>query len=195
LKIVVGLGNPGDRYRDTRHNVGFQVVDELARRWRSETWRRRYEAEVAEHRADGPVLLVKPQTFMNLSGVSVREAAKFYKAQPAEIIVIHDDLDLPPGRMRIRERGGAGGHRGIESIIAQLGTAEFVRIKFGIGRPPAGWESADYVLGRFSPEEQPLIKEMIITAADAVEMLLKEGTAPAMNQFNRQGETKGEAPC
>jgi len=195
LKIVVGLGNPGDRYRDTRHNVGFQVVDELARRWRSETWRRRYEAEVAEHRADGPVLLVKPQTFMNLSGVSVREAAKFYKAQPAEIIVIHDDLDLPPGRMRIRERGGAGGHRGIESIIAQLGTAEFVRIKFGIGRPPAGWEPADYVLGRFSQEEQPLIKEMIITAADAVEMLLKEGTAPAMNQFNRQGETKGEAPC
>ncbi len=195
MKIVVGLGNPGDRYRDTRHNVGFQVVDELARRWRSETWRRRYEAEVAEHRADGPVLLVKPQTFMNLSGVSVREAAKFYKAQPAEIIVIHDDLDLPPGRMRIRERGGAGGHRGIESIIAQLGTAEFVRIKFGIGRPPAGWESADYVLGRFSQEEQPLIKEMIITAADAVEMLLKEGTAPAMNQFNRQGEPKGEAPC
>ncbi len=167
----------------------------MARRWRSETWRRRYEAEVAEHRADGPVLLVKPQTFMNLSGVSVREAAKFYKAQPAEIIVIHDDLDLPPGRMRIRERGGAGGHRGIESIIAQLGTAEFVRIKFGIGRPPAGWESADYVLGRFSQEEQPLIKEMIITAADAVEMLLKEGTAPAMNQFNRQGEPKGEAPC
>lgn len=190
MKIVVGLGNPGDRYRDTRHNVGFQVVDELARRWRSDSWRRRYEAEIAEHRAIGPVLLVKPQTFMNLSGTSVREAAKFYKVPSVDIVVIHDDLDLPPGRMRIRERGGAGGHRGIESIISQLGTDEFVRIKFGIGRPPAGWETADYVLGRFNPEEQTLIKEMTVTAADAVEMLLKEGVAPTMNRFNRQGEIK-----
>ena len=120
MKIVVGLGNPGNQYKDTRHNIGFLVVDELARRWNAAPWKRRYEAEVSEHRAIGPVLLVKPQTFMNLSGVSVREAAKFYKTPVTDIIVVHDDLDLPSGRLRIRERGGSGGHRGIESILAQV---------------------------------------------------------------------------
>ena len=188
LKIVVGLGNPGARYKDTRHNIGFLVVDELARRWRSETWKRRFEAEVSEHRAGGPVLLVKPQTFMNLSGEAVREAAKFYKVDPQDIIAIHDDLDLPAGRLRIRERGGAGGHKGIQSMIVQLGTDAFVRVKFGIGRPPAEWDTADYVLGRFSPEEQPSISQTIGLAADAVEAILAEGTSAAMNRFNRQGE-------
>jgi PTH1 family peptidyl-tRNA hydrolase len=188
LKIVVGLGNPGARYKETRHNIGFLVVDELARRWRSEGWKRRFEAEVTEHRASGPVLLVKPQTFMNLSGTAVREAAKFYKTVSTDIIVIHDDLDLPVGRLRIRERGGAGGHKGIDSMIGQLGTDEFVRIKFGISRPPAEWDTADYVLGRFSPEELPEIKKMIVIAADAVEAVLREGAAPAMNRFNRQGD-------
>jgi len=188
VKIVVGLGNPGARYKETRHNIGFQVVDELARRWRNEAWKRRFEAEVTEHRAAGPVLLVKPQTFMNLSGTAVREAAKFYKVESTDIIVIHDDLDLPVGRLRIRERGGAGGHKGIDSMLGQLGTDEFIRIKFGISRPPAEWDTADYVLGRFSSEELPEIKKMIITAADAVEAILSEGAAPAMNRFNRQGE-------
>ena len=188
MKIVVGLGNPGARYKDTRHNIGFQVLDELARRWRSETWKRRFEAEVSEHRAGGPVLLVKPQTFMNLSGEAVREAAKFYKVDPQDIIAIHDDLDLPAGRLRIRERGGAGGHKGIQSMIVQLGTDAFVRVKFGIGRPPAEWDTADYVLGRFSPEEQPSISQTIGLAADAVEAILAEGTSAAMNRFNRQGE-------
>ena len=188
MKIVVGLGNPGARYKETRHNIGFQVVDELARRWRAEGWKRRFEAEVTEHRAAGPVLLVKPQTFMNLSGAAVREAAKFYKVESTDIIVIHDDLDLPVGRLRIRERGGAGGHKGIDSMLGQLGTDEFIRIKFGISRPPAEWDTADYVLGRFSSEEQPEIKKMIITAADAVEAILSEGAGPAMNRFNRQGE-------
>lgn len=185
MKIVVGLGNPGNQYKETRHNIGFQVVDELARRWSVAAWKRRYEAEVSEHRAIGPVLLVKPQTYMNLSGSSVREAAKFYKTPPEDIIVIHDDLDLPSGRLRIRERGGSGGHRGIESILAQLGSDEFVRVRFGVGRPPEGWESADYVLGRFAAEEQALIREAVGKAADAVEAILKEGTAAAMNRFNR----------
>ena len=188
MKIVVGLGNPGARYKDTRHNIGFQVLDELARRWRSETWKRRFEAEVTEHRAGGPVLLVKPQTFMNLSGTAVREATKFYKVESKDIIVIHDDLDLPVGRLRIRERGGAGGHKGIDSMIGQLGTDEFVRVKFGINRPPAEWDTADYVLGRFSSEEQPTINQTISLAADAVEAILAEGAAAAMNRFNRQGE-------
>ena len=122
---------------------------------------------------------------MNLSGTSVREAAKFYKVLSTDIIVVHDDLDLPAGRLRIRERGGAGGHRGIESILTQLGTDEFVRVRFGVGRPPAGWDSADYVLGRFAAEEQALIRDAIVKAADGIEAILKEGTAPAMNRFNR----------
>ena len=185
MKIVVGLGNPGNQYKDTRHNIGFLVVDELARRWNTPSWKRRYDAEVSEHRAIGPVLLVKPQTFMNLSGNSVREAAKFYKTPSTDIVVIHDDLDLPAGRLRIRERGGSGGHRGIESMLSQLGADDFVRVRFGVGRPPEGWESADYVLGRFAPDEQALIKEAIDKAADAVEAILKEETAPAMNRFNR----------
>ena len=185
MKIVVGLGNPGNQYKDTRHNIGFLVVDELARRWNTPSWKRRYDAEVSEHRAIGPVLLVKPQTFMNLSGNSVREAAKFYKTPSTDIVVIYDDLDLPAGRLRIRERGGSGGHRGIESMLSQLGADDFVRVRFGVGRPPEGWESADYVLGRFAPDEQALIKEAIDKAADAVEAILKEGTAPAMNRFNR----------
>ena len=185
MKIGVGLGNPGNQYKDTRHNIGFLVVDELARRWNTPSWKRRYDAEVSEHRAIGPVLLVKPQTFMNLSGNSVREAAKFYKTPSTDIVVIHDDLDLPAGRLRIRERGGSGGHRGIESMLSQLGADDFVRVRFGVGRPPEGWESADYVLGRFAPDEQALIKEAIDKAADAVEAILKEGTAPAMNRFNR----------
>lgn len=185
MKIVVGLGNPGSQYKETRHNIGFQVVDELVRRWNAGAWKKKFEAEVSEHRAIGPVLLVKPQTYMNLSGTTVREAAKFYKTPPTEIVVVHDDLDLPAGRLRIRERGGSGGHRGIESILTQLGSDEFVRVRFGVGRPPAGWDSADYVLGRFAPEEQDLIREAVAKAADAIEMILKEGAAPAMNRYNR----------
>ena len=185
MKIVAGLGNPGDRYKETRHNIGFHVLDELACRWNCPPWKHRYEAEVSEHRAIGPVLLVKPQTFMNLSGVAVREAAKFYKAPSTDIIVVHDDLDLAVGRLRIRERGGSGGHRGIESILVELGTDEFVRVRFGVGRPPDGWESADYVLGKFLPAEHEGVRAAVIKAADAVEAILKEGAAPAMNRFNR----------
>ena len=161
------------------------MVDELASRWKITSWKRRYEAEVSEHRAFGPVLLVKPQTFMNLSGVAVREAAKFYKTPSTDIVVIHDDLDLAAGRLRIRERGGSGGHRGIESMLAELGTDEFVRVRFGVGRPPAGWDSADYVLGKFAAEEQEIVRASVVKAADAVEAILKEGAAPAMNRFNR----------
>lgn len=185
MKIVVGLGNPGSQYKDTRHNIGFLVVDELARRWNTTSWRRRFQAEVTEHRAIGPVLLMKPQTFMNLSGAAVREAANFYKVPLPEVIVIHDDLDLPGGRLRIRERGGSGGHRGIESLLAQFGSDGFVRVRCGIGRPPDGWESADYVLGRFDTAEQPVIRDLVEKAADAVESLIKEGTGPVMNRFNR----------
>ena len=122
---------------------------------------------------------------MNLSGVAVRAAAKFYKTPPCDIIVVHDDLDLPSGLLRIRERGGSGGHLGIESIFVEMGTDEFVRVRFGIGRPPEGWDSADYVLERFATEEQPVVQAAIVAAAEAIEAILKEGSAPAMNRFNR----------
>lgn len=190
MKIIVGLGNPGDRYRETRHNVGFRVLDELAARWRCEGWRKRFEAEVAEHRAEGPVLLVKPQTYMNRSGIAVRELARFYKVPANSIVVVHDDLDLPTGRLRIRERGGAGGHRGIESMLAELGSEEFARVKLGIGRPPEGWETADYVLAKFATEELPRMQQIYVTAADAVELILREGPGAAMNRFNRQDATQ-----
>ena len=185
MKIIVGLGNPGDRYRETRHNIGFHVLEELACRWHSSPWKHRFEAEVSEHRAVGPVLLVKPQTFMNLSGVAVRETVKFFKAASTDVIVVHDDLDLPAGRLRIRERGGSGGHRGIGSILTELGTEEFIRVRFGVGRPPEGWDSADYVLGKFPKEEHELIRAAVLKAADAIEAILQEGAVPAMNRFNR----------
>ena len=189
MLLLVGLGNPGDKYASNRHNIGFMAVDVVHTRWRFPPWRKNFQALVAEGTIDGErVLLMKPQTFMNLSGEAVREAAKFYKVAPQDIIAIHDDLDLPAGRLRIRERGGAGGHKGIQSMIVQLGTDAFVRVKFGIGRPPAEWDTADYVLGRFSPEEQPIISQTIGLAADAVEAILAEGTSAAMNRFNRQGE-------
>lgn len=183
--LVVGLGNPGSEYAATRHNIGFHVVDELARRWALGDWKTKYTAKINEYRASGPVLLMKPQTYMNLSGVSVAEAARFYKVPTPDIIVIHDDLDLPAGQLRLRERGGSGGHKGIESMFVHLGTAEFIRVRFGIGRPPEGWDTPDFVLSRFRPEEAQVITEAVKRSADAVEAIMKEGIAKAMNTFNR----------
>ena len=187
IKLIVGLANPGAEYAATRHNAGAWYVDLLAERLRAPLREepKFYGYTSRINLAGADVRLLVPTTFMNLSGNSVREAAKFYKTPSTDIVVIHDDLDLPAGRLRIRERGGSGGHRGIESMLSQLGADDFVRVRFGVGRPPEGWESADYVLGRFAPDEQALIKVAIDKAADAVEAILKEGTAPAMNRFNR----------
>jgi PTH1 family peptidyl-tRNA hydrolase len=185
MKMIVGLGNPGQEYSATKHNVGFMVVDELAKRWQVHAWRDKYDAQVAEYRSGEPVLLVKPQTYMNLSGTAVGALARWYKLKAEEIIVIYDDLDLPVGKLRLRGKGGAGGHRGIESLLVHLGQDTFTRVRVGIGRPPQGWETANYVLSRFTPEEQPLINQAIAQSLEAVECILKEGLTKASNQFSK----------
>jgi PTH1 family peptidyl-tRNA hydrolase len=185
VKIVVGLGNPGREYSATRHNVGFLAVDELAGRWGVTSWKERFAAVVAEHRGAETVLLVKPQTYMNLSGQSVAAFVRFYKLAVDDLVVVYDDVDLPAGKLRLRPGGGAGGHRGIESLFDHLGSDAFARVRIGVGRPPEHMETADYVLGRFAPAEQPLMAEAVKRAADAVEAVLKDGLAKAANEYNR----------
>lgn len=186
MKVIVGLGNPGSEYCATRHNVGFLAVEELGKRWKIEGWRSRHEALVTEYRGGAePVLLVKPQTYMNLSGVAVGEIIRWYKLKSEDVIAIFDDLDLPTGKLRIRPQGGSGGHKGIESLLVHLGSENFCRIRIGIGRPPAGWETANYVLGRFTPEETPQVAETIVKAADATEYILKHGVTKAMNVYSK----------
>ena len=185
MKIVVGLGNPGSEYSETRHNVGFMAVDALAKHWEINSWRERNEALTAEYRSkDETILLVKPQTYMNLSGVAVGALARWYKTAVTDIIVIYDDLDLAVGRLRLRPQGGSGGHRGIESLLVHLGQDSFARIRVGIGRPPAGWETAAYVLSRFKGEEADLICAALDKAAAAAECILSKGMNKAMNLFN-----------
>lgn len=183
--MIAGLGNPGREYSATRHNVGFMAVDELARRWNCLTWKNKSEAEVAEYRGEETVLLVKPQTYMNLSGVAVGDLARFYKIAPQDIIVIFDDMDLPAGKLRLRQQGGTGGHRGIESLLVHLPNDTFPRVRIGIGRPPQGWEVPNFVLSKFTTEEEPLMRHAITRAADAVEYALKHGFTKAMNSFNK----------
>ncbi len=186
MKIIVGLGNPGQEYSATKHNVGFMVLDELASRWNITGWRKRSNAEVAEHRLGSEtVLLVKPQTYMNLSGTAVGELARWYKVAEEDIVVIFDDMDLPTGKLRLRMKGGSGGHRGIESLLQHLSKDSFLRLRMGIGRPPAGWQVVDYVLSRFTAEEQPLIAAAIKRSAEAVEAIVKDGMNKAMNVFNK----------
>ncbi len=183
--LIVGLGNPGDRYRSTRHNAGFMVLDELARRWgiamRSKRW---VELGQGSFRGD-PVILAKPLTFMNISGEAVKRLRRKHHLAPADILVLYDDIDLARGSIRLRAGGSAGGHRGLDSIIGHLGSNEFPRLKLGVGRPPAGREAADYVLERMRPEEAAELQEQVARAADAVETFLAEGAETAMNRFNR----------
>lgn len=185
MKIVVGLGNPGNEYCNTRHNVGFMVVDELARRLGIHSWKKRNQALVAEYRGDEPILLVKPQTYMNLSGIAVGELARWYKVPVEDVIVIFDDMDLPIGRLRLRMKGGSGGHKGIESLLTQLSKDTFSRVRIGIDRPPTGWQVVDYVLSSFGKEEQPLLESAIDKAVEAVECIVKQGMNKAMNVHNK----------
>jgi PTH1 family peptidyl-tRNA hydrolase len=175
MKFVVGLGNPGGEYAATRHNVGFMVVDELARRWEISSWRTRETALVAEYRGTEPILLIKPQTYMNLSGTAVGALARWYKVSASDIIVVYDDLDLAVGRLRLRTQGSSGGHRGIESIIVQMGSDQFNRVRVGIGRPPGPVSTINHVLGRFTTAEIPLITGAIERAAAAVDKALDDG--------------------
>ncbi len=187
MKIIVGLGNPGRRYERTRHNAGFMAVDELARGLRFDLEQEKYHALVGRGTVSGQdVLLAKPQTYMNESGRSVALALRYTGASPADLIVVHDELDLPLGTVRVKSGGGHGGHNGLRSIADHLGTPEFLRVRVGIGRPPAERDAADYVLSPFTPAEQAAAREAIATAAGAVQAVLSGGLAKAMNAFNRK---------
>lgn len=184
-RLVVGLGNPGPRYKGTRHNVGFMVLAELARRHTQGKARDKFQAQIHESRCAGQnVLLLCPTTYMNLSGQSVAAAASFYKLEPEHIFVVCDDLDLPVGRLRIREKGSSGGQKGLKSIAERLGTESIARLRVGIGRPDPGMDAADYVLSTFRPDEKKAMADVLQKAADAVECWLSEGIATAMNRFN-----------
>ena len=185
MYIIVGLGNPSKQYEGTRHNAGFMTLDVLADRYNIDISEKKHKALCGKGVIEGnKVVLLKPQTFMNLSGESVRAAADFYKVAPEEIIVIYDDISLEPGQLRVRKKGSAGGHNGMKNIIAHLGTQDFPRIRVGVGEKPAGMDLADYVLGRFSKGERELLEEAFKEVARAAVAILCDGIESAMNQFN-----------
>jgi PTH1 family peptidyl-tRNA hydrolase len=194
MKLVVGLGNPGSRYDGTRHNVGFAAVDRLAARhgalW--QTAPRGVEALVGRWRA-ADVVLAKPLTFMNLSGTAIVGLLQFYKIEPSDALVIVDEVQLETGRLRVRPEGSAGGHNGLKSVIASLGTMQFPRLRIGVGRGDNRRDLADHVLARFESDERETIAEAIEKAADAAEVFVAEGPAAAMTKYNRKQET-GNGP-
>jgi len=182
-KVIVGLGNPGNQYAGTRHNVGFAVVDLLAQGPRAGRFRSRFQAQVAEL-AEEPhqLLLVKPETFMNLSGRSVRQLVDFYQLPLTELLVVCDDINLPLGKLRFRAKGSHGGHNGLRNIQEHLGTQEYARLRIGVDAP--GHDAVDHVLGRFRPSERPVIDEAVQTAAQAVIVWVHQGIEAAMNRYN-----------
>jgi peptidyl-tRNA hydrolase, PTH1 family len=184
MKVVVGLGNPGSRYAATRHNVGFAVVDSLAQGPGAGRFQNRFQAQVAEVIEEPhKLLLVKPQTFMNLSGRCVREVLDFHRLPPEELLVVCDDINLPLGKLRVRARGSHGGHHGLLDIQNHLGTAEYSRLRVGVGAPPEE-DAVDYVLGRFRPSERPVIDEAVARAVQAVLVWVHQGIEACMNQYN-----------
>ncbi len=186
MKIVLGLGNPGRKYERTRHNLGFLVVSHVASRNGIVFKKKKYSSWIGEwQRDEEEILLVKPQTYMNHSGHAVKNLFRYLPISAKDLIVIQDDLDLPFGRIRVRSRGGAGGHRGVLSILEALREENFLRVRVGVGRPPAGVDPTDYVLEPFAPEERAQLEEVVSKAADAVECLLLEGPERAMARFNR----------
>lgn len=185
--VVVGLGNPGKQYEQTKHNVGFLVIDKLAEKYQIPMTKFQYKAFVGSGTIKNKkVVLVKPQTFMNLSGESVREIVNFYKVPQERFVVIYDDTSLPMGQIRLREKGSHGGHNGIRNIIQLMGTDVFGRIKVGIGEKPNGWDLADYVLAKFEPNDLPLMENGMDKATEAVEWILSRGMQDAMNRMNQR---------
>ena len=185
MKLIVGLGNPGKQYAGTRHNAGFAVIDEIARRASVGFESAPAEAVIAKwRRPDGVALLAKPLTFMNLSGQAVRALADFHKVDVADLLVIADDANLPLGRLRARPGGSSGGHNGFKSVAQHLGTDQFPRLRIGVGRGDGRLDLADHVLARFDPDERPVIEEAIGRAADAIEVFGRDGIAVVMNRFN-----------
>ena len=186
MYIVAGLGNPGADYNMTRHNIGFEVIDYIAARHKVKVKKLKFKSLFAEVNIAGEkVFLVKPQTYMNLSGEAVLDFSAFYKVPPEKIIIINDDISLPAGKVRIRRSGSAGGHNGLKSIIYQLKTDQFPRIKIGVGAPEReDGDLADFVLGRFKKEEIPILEKSIINAADAAEEIISGGVDKAMNKYS-----------
>lgn len=190
MYVIVGLGNPGSRYERTRHNAGFRTVDRLAAGYGIEFSQKKHRALCGAGVIEGQkVLLLKPQTYMNLSGESVREAVEYYKVDPErELLVIYDDISLDPGRLRIRKKGSAGGHNGMKNIILHLGTQVFPRIRIGVGQKPEGYDLADYVLGHFGKEERELVDEAMEHAAAAAAEIVSGRIDRAMNLYNKKVE-------
>ena len=192
MYIIVGLGNPGREYAETRHNAGFRAVDAFIDEFHIDGPQVKFRAMIGKGTVGGEkVLCVKPLTYMNLSGEAVRAVCDFYKIDPeTELIVISDDVDLEPGRLRIRKSGSAGGHNGLKSIIQHLGTEKFLRIRIGVGGKKAGWDLADHVLGKFPEEERPLVDEALKKAAEAVACVVTDGPDIAMNRYNTKKAKK-----
>jgi len=187
VSVIAGLGNPGPRYEGTRHNAGFMVVDELARRAGAVLQERKFRAAWARGAVAGhPVLFVKPLTFMNLSGEAVGAVLRYFGVPPGALLVVHDDLDLPVGRLRLGRGGGAGGHRGVLSIVDHAGTLDFLRLRVGIGRPRFGEPVEAYVLEPPYPDERAVFEEAVSRAVEAAEEVLRSGLAAAMNRYNRK---------
>jgi PTH1 family peptidyl-tRNA hydrolase len=183
FKVVVGLGNPGRRYQGTRHNVGYDVIDVLEQSVHAGRFKGRFQAQVAELREGShTVLLVKPETFMNLSGQCVRQFMDFYQAQPTDLLVVCDDINLPLGKLRVRARGTHGGHNGLRDIQNHLGTTEYPRLRIGVDAPDE--DAVEHVLGRFRPSEKAVIDDSVSLAAQAVGLWIREGVEACMNQYN-----------
>lgn len=189
MYLIAGLGNPTREYEKTRHNVGFEAIDILADKAGTTVTEKKHKALYGKGYIGGQkVILAKPQTYMNLSGESIREIADFYKIEPENIIILCDDINLSEGQLRIRLKGSAGGHNGLKNIISHLGTQEFPRIRIGIGEKPRGMDLADYVLGRFPKEQQAVMEEAYRDAAEAACMMIEDGADAAMNHYNRKNK-------
>lgn len=188
MYIIVGLGNPGKEYENTRHNIGFDTVEALAQAAGISVLEKKHKALIGKGVLDGQkVILAKPMTYMNLSGTSVRELVDYYKVdETRELIVISDDISLPPGQLRIRKKGTAGGHNGLKNIIQQLGHDNFIRLKMGVGEKPAGYDLADYVLGHFTGDEKKRMAEAAQRGSEAIRSIMASGADAAMNEYNKK---------
>lgn len=186
MYLIAGLGNPGKQYEATRHNMGFDVIDKLVEEFNVPQAGVKFNAMYGKGRIGGEsVILMKPLSYMNLSGGPIRDMANYFKIDPeTELIVIYDDIDTEPGQLRVRKKGSAGGHNGIKSIIQQLGTQNFMRVRVGVGAKPKDWDLADYVLGRFDRDDRQLVEDAQDRACEAVEMILSDSVDAAMNKFN-----------
>lgn len=185
MKMIIGLGNPGKQYENTRHNIGFQAIDALANSLSAPPMQSKFNGMFSiVHTSNGKVILVKPLTFMNLSGQCVAPLMDYFDIDVDDIVVLYDDLDFVPGEIRLRQKGSAGGHNGMKSLIAHLGTDQFNRIRIGIGRPNNGMKVADYVLSNFSKEETPVIEDTVRRVSDACEAWLQDSFLEVMNKYN-----------